>query len=148
MLDSINRKIIHFLALNARVSITSLSKAIHLSMPAVSGRIKKLESEGIIEGYKPLLNLQKCGFPIQAMIECNAHKAKGKELEKILMSFDNTLRLYKVTGDIEFVAFFAFKDVAHLNEVREKILKYGDTSTKLIMSTLRDNCVPQDFHQV
>ena len=50
-IDKFDRKIIEILTDNARISITELSSIINLSRNAVSNRINKLETSGLIKGY-------------------------------------------------------------------------------------------------
>ena len=55
-LDHLDHKIIQALKDNARISITELSSIVNLSRNAVSYRIKKLETIGVIKGYTTILN--------------------------------------------------------------------------------------------
>ena len=55
-IDKFDRKIIDILTDNARISITELSSIVNLSRNAVSYRIKKLETIGVIKGYTTILN--------------------------------------------------------------------------------------------
>ncbi len=55
-LDHFDHKIIRALTDNARISITELSSIVNLSRNAVSYRIKKLETIGVIKGYTTILN--------------------------------------------------------------------------------------------
>ena len=50
-IDKFDRKIIEILTDNARISITELSSIINLSRNAVTNRINKLETSGLIKGY-------------------------------------------------------------------------------------------------
>ncbi|MDA8598819.1 Lrp/AsnC family transcriptional regulator [Porticoccaceae bacterium] len=50
-IDKFDRKIIKILTDNARISITELSSIINLSRNAVTNRINKLETSGLIKGY-------------------------------------------------------------------------------------------------
>ena len=55
-IDKFDRKIIEILTDNARISITELSSIVNLSRNAVSHRIRKLETIGVIKGYTTILN--------------------------------------------------------------------------------------------
>ena len=50
-IDKFDHKIIEILTDNARISITELSSIINLSRNAVTNRINKLETSGLIKGY-------------------------------------------------------------------------------------------------
>lgn len=55
-LDKIDLNILDQLQRNARVSIKEISRKIHLSSNAVTGRIKRLEDDGYIQRYTTVLN--------------------------------------------------------------------------------------------
>lgn len=61
-LDLKDKKIIHFLSLNARDSDTRIAKEVGLSRAAVNYRIKKLEKEGIIRKYVSWINTFQLGY--------------------------------------------------------------------------------------
>jgi Lrp/AsnC family leucine-responsive transcriptional regulator len=50
-LDNINKRIIKELHQNSRITISDLSRLVHLSVPAVKERIEKLEDQGVILNY-------------------------------------------------------------------------------------------------
>jgi len=54
-LDKFDKQIIQLLKKNARISVSSISRDINLSRPAVTERINKLEAAGIIKGYQVIL---------------------------------------------------------------------------------------------
>jgi len=61
-LDSKNKKILDQLVSNSRMSVVDISEATKLSIDAIRYRIKTMENESIIKGYKCLLNSSKVGF--------------------------------------------------------------------------------------
>ncbi len=50
-IDDLNRKILHYLGLDARISITKIANNLKISPDAVALRIKKLEKAQIIQNY-------------------------------------------------------------------------------------------------
>ena len=50
-LDMIDEKIVELLQENARIAIKEIAAQVFLSSPAVTARIERLESKGIIKGY-------------------------------------------------------------------------------------------------
>ena len=68
ILDSVDKKILSILKNNARNSVSNIAEEINLSIPATSDRIKKMEDMDIIVGYKTVVNPQKVGLDILALI--------------------------------------------------------------------------------
>lgn len=61
-LDFTSRKILKELDLNARISLSKLSKKVRGSRDKVEYRIKKMEKEGIIRGYDLYVDVSKLGY--------------------------------------------------------------------------------------
>lgn len=61
-LDSIDKRILFELDLNARISEAQLAKRIRKSREVVHYRIKQLMDKGILLGYRPWVNLTKLGY--------------------------------------------------------------------------------------
>jgi Lrp/AsnC family leucine-responsive transcriptional regulator len=62
LLDKTNRMILVHLAKNARISLVELGKLVNLTPNAVKERIKYLEKNSIILGYRVFINYQLLGF--------------------------------------------------------------------------------------
>ena len=54
-LDAIDEKIVELLQDNARIAIKEIAAQVFLSSPAVTARMERLETRGIIKGYHCLL---------------------------------------------------------------------------------------------
>ncbi|MEO1814700.1 MAG: winged helix-turn-helix transcriptional regulator [Acetobacterium sp.] len=58
-MDSIDIEILKLLQKNARVTASEIASEVSLSVPAISERIRKLDSSGIIQKYTVILSTQK-----------------------------------------------------------------------------------------
>lgn len=61
-LDKINRRILYELDTNCRMSDNQLAKKVHRSRESVRNRIKKLQRDGIIQGFITSINPSKFGY--------------------------------------------------------------------------------------
>ncbi|MBU2358026.1 MAG: Lrp/AsnC family transcriptional regulator [Alphaproteobacteria bacterium] len=55
-LDSFDAKILDVLAVDGRISVTALADRIGLSKSPTQARLRKLEADGVIRGYRALFN--------------------------------------------------------------------------------------------
>ncbi|MFH8132262.1 MAG: winged helix-turn-helix transcriptional regulator, partial [Candidatus Aenigmatarchaeota archaeon] len=78
-LDKTDVKIIKLLLSNSRLSFREIARNLGLSVGTVINRIKILENEKIIKGYSVLLDHEKIGYELTAIIEITV--SKGKLLE-------------------------------------------------------------------
>ncbi len=67
-LKDTDKQICALLQANARVAFSSVGESVGLSVPAVSDHVRKLEEQGIIQGYHAKLNPEPFGFDITAFI--------------------------------------------------------------------------------
>ncbi len=78
-MDKKDEAILRILSRKAGLPSRSLSKMLKIPLSTVHRRIKKLEHEGIIEGYKALINFEKTLWPIGALLMVNlAEVVPGK----------------------------------------------------------------------
>jgi len=68
-LDRFDRAILDALAVDGRISITDLAARIGLSKTPTQARLKKLESDGVITGYRALLDPIRIGRDHVAFVE-------------------------------------------------------------------------------
>lgn len=79
-MDAYDLKILEFLTLNGRISHEKISKALNLSRPAVSQRIKKMEDANVIKKYQVAIDWAKLGYPLNVFISV---KIKTKNFESV-----------------------------------------------------------------
>ncbi len=78
-MDKKNEAILHILSRNADLSSRILSKMLKMPVSTVHRRVKKMENEGLIRGYRALINFEKTPWPIGALLMVNlAEVVPGK----------------------------------------------------------------------
>jgi Lrp/AsnC family leucine-responsive transcriptional regulator len=67
-MDVIDRRLVDLLRTNARLSYAELARQVGLSAPAVHERIGKLESSGVLRGYRADVDPEAVGLGVTALI--------------------------------------------------------------------------------
>lgn len=67
-MDKKDKLILDLITENCRLTTQQMSKKLHIPITTIHNRIKKLEEEGVIKGYKAILNNKKIGKPIAAYV--------------------------------------------------------------------------------
>ena len=75
LMDDLDRKILSLLAKNARMPVKEIAEQVALTSPAVSSRIHKLETDGIISGYTVVLNRPADRVYVDALISLSVTPA-------------------------------------------------------------------------
>ena len=70
-MDKKNEAILRILSRNAGLPSRTLSKMLKIPPSTVHRRVKKLENEGIIRGYKASINFEKTSWPIGTLLMVN-----------------------------------------------------------------------------
>ena len=71
-LDDINRDILDLLQHDGRISYRELGERVGLTAPAVTERVRKLEEQGVIKGYRAVVDYETLGFPLLCVIRLNS----------------------------------------------------------------------------
>ena len=87
-LDETDEKILKNMMVDARLSARQLGLKLEMSTATVLSRIKKLEKEKIICGYAAIIDHEKIGYSLTAIIEIIAKNDKILEIEDEISKFE------------------------------------------------------------
>ncbi|MFK7804914.1 MAG: Lrp/AsnC family transcriptional regulator [Anaerolineae bacterium] len=135
-LDQINQKILGLLRENARLSFAEIGKVVHLSAPAVSERVRKMEIEGVITGYQVQVDQAALGFPISVFVLMKVFHGREPMFMDFVKQQLEVIRCVNVTGEKAFLVEMALASIAELDEVLERFAALGETSTMIVLSTV------------
>ena len=136
-LDTYDARILAELQADARLSMTELGRRVHLSQPAVTERVRKLESAGVITGYRATVNLQALGYGIRAVIRVG--RADQARMVRLIEETPEVINAFNVTGEDSWVLEIALIDVAHLDAVLSHFCELAPTSTSIILRVTREH---------
>ena len=134
-LDAHDTRILAELQKDARLTMAELGRRVHLSQPAVTERVKKLEAAGVISGYRATVNLAKLGYGIRAMIRVG--RADYDRVVKLVQDTPECVNAYNVTGEDSWILEIAVIDVSHLDAVVTKFCILTETATSIILNPAR-----------
>lgn len=132
-MDHIDTQILQQLQQNAKISMKELATTVHLSSPAVIERVKKLEDQGVIEGYHAKVNLKKMERTIEAIILFNSIDCKS--LSSFCNAHPDVLACYRVAGEISYIVQLATYSVETLEQFIDAAMPYGTPSTNIVLSS-------------
>jgi Lrp/AsnC family leucine-responsive transcriptional regulator len=138
-LDSYDTRILAELQADARVSLAELGRRVHLSQPAVAERVRKLEAAGVITGYRATVNLGALGYGIRAAVRVG-RTDYGRMLQ-LIEERPEIVNAWNITGEDSWLLEIAVTDVTHLDAVVTQLCLLAETSTSIILKTLREHHV-------
>ena len=122
---------------NARIPLSHISKEIGLSSPSIRDRIDKMEGEGIILGYRPILDHKKLGLSITAFINVRLRYPNcctDKFIEEI-KEINEVVEGHYTDGEDDMLLKIVVSDTSHLRDVLLRLNSMSSvTNSKSIIS--------------
>ena len=136
-LDAHDGKILAELQQDARITMAELGRRVHLSQPAVTERVRKLELQGVIKGYRAVVDYQRLGYGIRALVRVG--RVEYARMLKLIEQTAEVVNAWNVTGEDSWMLEIAVIDVGHLDAVLGRFCIVTDTSTAIVLNAVREN---------
>lgn len=144
-LDRIDRSILDVLAHDGRISMTELGARVGLSKTPVTARVRRLEADGVITGYRAELSARRLGLAHIAFIEIRLSDTR----EQALKAFNAAVReiaeveeCHMIAGGFDYLVKVRTHDISAYRQVlSEKISRLphvASTATYVSMEAVRD----------
>lgn len=145
-LDQIDRNILTHLASDGRISVAELSRRVNLSKTPLNARIRRLEQEGYILGYRAIIDPKRLGLPHVAFVEVRLNDTRKAALEafnKAVRALPEVEQAHMIASNFDYLLKVRTKDIAAYREVLgEKISALphvANTSTHVSMEAVKDD---------
>ncbi len=143
--DPRNVELLRLLAQDPRLGVSELARRVGLSAPAARERLVRLEEAKVIAGYRLLIDPAALGYPIAVFIRIRPSPGQLKKVIELAQATTQVVECYRVTGEDCFVLKVYLPALSELDELLDRFLVFGQTTTSLIQSTpvpLRDLPLP------
>src|ERR1044072_2851217 len=147
-LDETDVRILGYLTDDARLSQRAIARAVGMSPPAVADRIGRLESLGVIRGYRAQIDYALLGHSLTVVVGITSERSDNqRELAQQLLAIPEVEGVDLVTGQDDLRVRLRVRDQPHLNEVYfERLLTLPGirhTETTLVLYGV----APENFTQ-
>lgn len=142
LLDETDIKILNHLQVNGRAQRNSIAEIVHLSVPSVSERMRKLEEKGLISSYNAILNAKKFNFDITAFIfvEVDGSERYSGFVEHI-SNHPEVLECHSITGDGSHILKVRTKNTESLEKFLSLVQSWDGvarTRSNIVLSTFKE----------
>lgn len=134
-MDDLNWKILTLLQEDGRMSMRELGRRVHLSTPAVSERVRRMEAAGIITSYRAEVDMTRLGKPVQAFIDYAVSNREKPAALRAIRSLPEIVACYHVAGQVALILVVQAENVARLEDISTALGRHGDTVTHIVLST-------------
>jgi Lrp/AsnC family transcriptional regulator, leucine-responsive regulatory protein len=134
-LDETNRRIVAELQADARLSLAELGRRVGLSSPAVAERVQRLEADGVIRAYQADIDPRALGLALTAVIRVRPAPGQLVNVADLARETGEVVECHRVTGDDCYFMKAHVRDVTHLEEVIDRFVVLGQTTTSIVQSS-------------
>lgn len=145
-LDSIDHRILGELEEDGRLSIVDLARRVHLTNTPCSERVKRLEREGYITGFRALINKTLLGFGhltvVQVSLAASASDNSLARFNDAVHQIEEVEMCLMIAGSFDYLMLIRTRDISHFRVVLEEKVNtlpgILQTNSFAVMETVKD----------
>ena len=134
-IDSVNVRLLGELQADARLSVAELGRRVGLSAPAVAERLQRLQDDGVITGFRTDVDPRALGYALSVVLRVRSAPRQLAEVADVARESSEIVECHRITGEDCFFMKLHVRDVEHLEEVIDRFLPFGQTTTSIIQSS-------------
>lgn len=144
-LDQFDRKIIDALSRDGRMPVTELAEKVGLSKTPCQVRLKRLVDDGVIKGFRAVLDMKRLGLDHIAFTEVKLSDTREQALAEFnrgVMAIPEIEECHMIAGNFDYLMKVRTSDIRRFRTVLgEKISTLphvANTSTFVVMEPIKD----------
>ncbi|MGO9404795.1 MAG: Lrp/AsnC family transcriptional regulator [Terriglobales bacterium] len=135
-IDEISRKILRELQKDARISFAELGRQVGLSPSATAERVRRLEDEGIIRGYRVDIDPRALGYRVMVFTRMVCDGEKYKQFLAFIKTVDAIRECYHITGSDALTMKILAYSIEELDGIVMKFLAYGTPTSSVAIANV------------
>jgi len=129
-----------------------MAREVGVAQSTLLERVRRLEEQGLIKGYRAIIDPEKLGLNVQAFVSVSMQRHAAETIRKFeggVRKLHGVRACYHLTGRFDYLLHVAVKDLEELGKlVKTEIAEldgYGKSETFVIFSEIKpDQGVPID----
>jgi len=138
----LDAKILRELQRDARQSFRDIARRCGASVATILNRVRRLETDGVIRGYAAILDAEKLGYDVVAVIELTVSSGKMLEVQRDIAKNQNVIAVYDATGETDSIAIARFRGRKELSAFIKDVLRrpyVQRTNTHLVLNVVKED---------
>jgi Lrp/AsnC family leucine-responsive transcriptional regulator len=140
-LDDIDRVLVRELVVDGRATLTHLAESAGLSVSAVQSRVRRLESRGVVTGYRARINPEALGNMLSAFVAITPlDPSQPDDAPARLEHIEAIESCHSVAGEESYVLLVRVRSGRALEELLQQIRTTANVRTRstIILQTFYD----------
>lgn len=148
-MDAIDREIVAILQREGRITLTVLAERIHLSLSRCQRRVRDLEADAVIVGYRAMVDSAKLGFGFEVLAFATLqHPGDLDDFDKALLEIPEVIEAQRLFGEPDYILRIVTADMAAYRTLYEESLAKlpglgGLNSTIVMKQTVEPRPLPR-----
>lgn len=144
-IDATDLRILDALQRDPSVSMDSLSEQVHLSRNACWRRVKNLQASGVIRGEMAVLDADRLGCGLTALVFLRAVSHDPDWLEKFrraTATIPHIVEAYRMSGDLDYMLKVQVADMRAYDRFYQNLIRavpLADVSASFVMEEIKEN---------
>jgi len=142
-MDAIDRKILDILQADCTVPVADIAARVGLSAAPCWRRIKRLETDGVIQRRVALVDRRKAKVPMTLFVSVRTTHHAGRWIEdfrKVIAGIPEIVEAWRLTGDVDYLLRLVVPDVETYDVVYKRLinrLDFADISSAIAMEEMK-----------
>jgi DNA-binding Lrp family transcriptional regulator len=140
-IDEIDVAILKEVQEDSKTSYRDIAKKLGLSVGTVHNRVKKMSELGVIKSFAAVLDPEKLGFDLTAVILMQVDGGHIVDVERSLAKSKSVMAVYDTTGDFDMITIAKFKSREELNTFIKETLKMPNVKrsvTSIVLNVVKE----------
>lgn len=140
--ENLDVKLVNELLGDGRASLRSLADDLDVLVTTVSNHLQTLEDEGAVNGYTPVVDYERLGYDVTAILQLKVDGTALPEITGTLRGHKQMVSVYEITGDYDVLAIGKFTDTDDMNTLIKELLADADineSSTSVVLNAAAEN---------
>lgn len=144
-IDAFDRKILALIQENASLTNNDLSERVNLSPSQCSRRRQRLEEEGIVRGYRAVLDRDRLGFGLVNVVTVTLathNRDNARRFADLVARMPEIQEAHALTGEMDYILKVVTRDLkglaAFVNDVLLPHESVRHVKTAIVLETLKE----------
>jgi len=147
VLDDLDKRIVEELCISSQGSYRQIAKRLGVHPTTLIQRVKNLEEQGIIKGYRANVDYLKLGYEFMAIVHIYV-EGDLLDVQRRIKEIDNVVAVFDVTGECDSIAWVVCKNREEFSGVIKRMLTLPGvkkTNTYVVLNVIKDsyNFIPE-----
>lgn len=135
-LDSVDHAILRELQSDARLSYSEIGRRVHISTPTAAERIRRMERDGVITGYRVVIDPARLGWDVRALVRMTCYGPTCILDDPNVAEWPEILRIDRLTGEECCELTVVCESMVAFGSLIDRLASHGTPQSSLVLSSI------------